>query len=80
MRFQAQQINCIRSREGEVVEGSEDEVLAYYYILPSSVTTMRSRKPSAGELWTCTCSVAVGIIREQDKCKMHHQAKRRKVH
>ncbi|KAL4100014.1 hypothetical protein PRIC1_007811 [Phytophthora ramorum] len=32
MRFQAQQINCIRNREGEVVEGSEDEVLAYYYI------------------------------------------------
>uniref|UniRef100_M4C3A1 Tim44-like domain-containing protein n=1 Tax=Hyaloperonospora arabidopsidis (strain Emoy2) TaxID=559515 RepID=M4C3A1_HYAAE len=28
----AQQINCIRNREGEVVEGSEDEVLAYYYI------------------------------------------------
>lgn len=32
LRFQAQQINCIRNREGEVVEGSEDEVLAYYYI------------------------------------------------
>ncbi|CAH0473439.1 unnamed protein product [Peronospora belbahrii] len=32
MRFQAQQINCIRNREGEIVEGSEDEVLAYYYI------------------------------------------------
>ncbi|KAI9895353.1 hypothetical protein PsorP6_018579 [Peronosclerospora sorghi] len=28
----AQQINCIRNREGEIVEGSEDEVLAYYYI------------------------------------------------
>ncbi|RLN73285.1 hypothetical protein BBJ28_00011761 [Nothophytophthora sp. Chile5] len=32
MRFQAQQINCIRNREGEVVDGSETEVLAYYYI------------------------------------------------
>ncbi|CEG49365.1 Mitochondrial import inner membrane translocase, subunit TIM44 [Plasmopara halstedii] len=32
MRFQAQQINCIRNREGDIVEGSEDEVLAYYYI------------------------------------------------
>ncbi|CAI5743179.1 unnamed protein product [Peronospora destructor] len=32
MRFQAQQINCIRNREGEIVEGSEDEVLAHYYI------------------------------------------------
>ncbi|KAG7386796.1 Mitochondrial import inner membrane translocase subunit TIM44 [Phytophthora boehmeriae] len=27
MRFQAQQINCIRNREGEVVEGSEDEMM-----------------------------------------------------
>ncbi|TYZ67394.1 hypothetical protein PybrP1_010938 [[Pythium] brassicae (nom. inval.)] len=32
LRFQAQQINCIRNREGEVVDGAEDEVLAYYYI------------------------------------------------
>ncbi|TDH68717.1 hypothetical protein CCR75_009176 [Bremia lactucae] len=32
MRFRAQQINCIHNREGDVVEGSEDEVLAYYYI------------------------------------------------
>jgi mitochondrial import inner membrane translocase subunit TIM44 len=32
VRFQAQQINCIRNREGEIVDGAEDEVLAYYYI------------------------------------------------
>ncbi|KAJ0392869.1 hypothetical protein ATCC90586_012181 [Pythium insidiosum] len=32
VRFSAQQINCIRNREGEIVDGAEDEVLAYYYI------------------------------------------------
>ncbi|GLE03713.1 hypothetical protein PINS_up012615 [Pythium insidiosum] len=32
VRFAAQQINCIRNREGEIVDGAEDEVLAYYYI------------------------------------------------
>lgn len=32
VRFQAQQINCIRNREGEVVDGAEDEVLTYYYV------------------------------------------------
>ena len=32
VRFRSQQINCIRNREGEIVEGAEDEVLAYYYI------------------------------------------------
>ncbi|KAL0591922.1 hypothetical protein ABG067_000574 [Albugo candida] len=32
VRFRSQQINCIRNREGEIVEGTEDEVLAYYYI------------------------------------------------
>lgn len=29
----AQQINCIKNREGEIVEGAEDEVRAVYYAL-----------------------------------------------
>lgn len=33
IQFMAQQINCIKNREGEIVEGAEDEVRAVYYAL-----------------------------------------------
>lgn len=33
LQFMAQQINCIKNREGEIVEGAEDEVRAVFYAL-----------------------------------------------
>ncbi|DBA01660.1 TPA: hypothetical protein N0F65_010311, partial [Lagenidium giganteum] len=32
MKFNTQQINCIRNREGEIIEGAEDEVMMHIYI------------------------------------------------
>ena len=32
-RFMAQQINCIRNAEGEVVEGSPGDIRAYFYVM-----------------------------------------------
>lgn len=29
----AQQINCVRNGEGEIVEGSEDEIRAHFYMM-----------------------------------------------
>ncbi|CAM9308902.1 unnamed protein product [Choristocarpus tenellus] len=33
LQFMCQQINCVRNRDGEVVEGAEDDIRATYYIL-----------------------------------------------
>ena len=32
-QFMAQQINCIRNAEGEVVEGSPGDIRAYFYVM-----------------------------------------------
>ena len=31
VRFAAQQVNCVKDREGKVVEGAEDDIRAVYY-------------------------------------------------
>ena len=33
VQFMAQQINCIRNKEGDVIEGAPDDIRAYYYVM-----------------------------------------------
>ncbi|CAM9664249.1 unnamed protein product [Laminaria digitata] len=33
LQFMCQQINCVRNKKGEIVEGAEDDIRATYYIL-----------------------------------------------
>lgn len=49
--FSLQQINCIRNRGGDVVEGAEDDIRAYYYLMAFvREFELEEDKPSGGAM------------------------------
>lgn len=49
--FSLQQINCIRNRGGDVVEGAEDDIRAYYYLMAFvREFQLEEEKPTGGAI------------------------------
>jgi len=59
VQLMAQQVNCIRNREGEIVEGAEDQIRANYYV----IAFQREYKEDSGELvWSVADMMMVGAF------------------
>jgi len=59
LQVMAQQVNCVRNREGEVVEGAEDQIRANYYM----IAFQREYREETGELvWSVADMMLVGAF------------------